>query len=415
MREVLGKKRSSSGQILPVTAILISGMVALTGLVLDGGMIYNVKRRMQTAADAAAMGGAQELFRGNTSLVVAAARGDSSLNGFTHDVNSTTVTVNNPPVNGPRAGNNLFVEVIISRPVPTTFLRIVNRQYSTVKSRAVGGLVNYADGCVIALDPSARGALTVSGTSTLTSGCGVMVDSTDNRALDVNGGACIYADEVGVSGSYTMNGSANCVQPNGPVANMPPALDPLAYMQPPPRPLIALANNFKITGGTAVVLPGLYTGGIEITGGDVTFLPGVYYLDGGGLKITGSPSVRGDGVMFYNTKTGGGNWGQFDITGTGQMNFKAPASGTYEGMLFWNDRNAPNRNPDSTIAGTSDSLFEGAMYFPSTHVNYAGTSVAADWTMIIANTISIVGTTEVTGNYGASNISPPTRRATLVE
>ncbi len=415
MRRLPGKKRGRSGQILPVAAILMSGMVALTGLVLDGGMIYQVKRRMQTAADAAAMGGAQELLRGNTSLVVAAARGDSSLNGFTDSVNSTTVTVNNPPLNGPRAGNSLFVEVILSRPVPTTFLRVVNRQFSTVKSRAVAGLMNYADGCVIALDPDDRGALTVAGTSTLTSGCGVMVNSIDDRALTVNGGGCIYADEVGVSGGWTANGSANCIQPNAPVVDTPPALDPLAYMQPPPRPLLPTGLNFKITGGAVVVLPGLYIGGIEITGGDVTFLPGVYHLDGGGLKISGTPTVRGEGVLFYNTNTLGGQWGQFDITGGGVMDFSAPNSGPYEGMLFWNDRNAPNTNPGSTIAGNSSSRFEGAMYFPSTHVNYAGTSTAAAWNMIIANTISIVGTTTVTGNYSASTIRPPTRRATLVE
>src|SRR5688572_11367849 len=107
-----------------MAAIFASGIVALTGLVLDGGMIYQVKRRMETAAVAAAMGGAHEVFRGNASLVVTGAQADSSLNGFTNSVNSTTVTVNNPPVSGPRAGNSLFVEVIISRDVPTTFLRV---------------------------------------------------------------------------------------------------------------------------------------------------------------------------------------------------------------------------------------------------------------------------------------------------
>jgi len=186
-------------------------------------------------------------------------------------------------------------------------------------------------------------------------------------------------------------------------------------MQPPPRPLLPIGLNFKITGGTPVVPPGLYIGGIEITGGDVTFLPGVYYLDGGGLKISGGPTVRGEGVLFYNTNTLGAAWGQFNITGSGVMDFTAPDSGPYEGMLFWNDCNAPSANPQSTIAGNSSSRFEGAMYFPSSTLNYAGTSTAAAWNMIVANTISIVGNTEVTGNYSASTILPPTRRATLVE
>jgi hypothetical protein len=415
MRAVPQTKRGRSGQILPVTAILMTGMVALTGLVLDGGMIYNVKRRMQTAADAAAMGGAQELFRGNTSLVTAAARADSSLNGFTEGVNSTTVTVNNPPLSGPRTGDNRYVEVIISRPVATTFMRMLNRQYSTVKSRAVGGLAALSDYCVIALDPDDRAALSVAGGATLNAGCGVMVNSNNDRGIETMGGGCIYSNDVGVVGGWAMNGSANCILPNGPVASLPPALDPLAYLTPPARPLIALANKFKITGGTAAILPGRYDGGIEISGGTVTFLPGVYYLDGGGLKISGGANVTGNGVMFYNTKTGGGPWGEFSITGSGLMDFRAPDSGPYEGMLFWNDRLAPSNNPQSNIAGNTSSRFEGALYFPSSTLNYSGTSTAANWTIIVANTISFTGNTQVNSNYNATTIQPPTRRATLTE
>jgi len=245
----------------------------------------------------------------------------------------------------------------------------------------------------------------------------VAVNSTDDAAINTEGGGCIYSDEVGVSGSAVMNGIANCILPNGAEGGMPPTLDPLAYMnsQPPPRPLLPIGLNFRMSSGTAVMLPGLYDGGIDISGGDVTLLPGVYYLDGGGLSIMGSANVRGNGVLFYNTKTGGGQWGRFNITGTGTIDLTAPDSGPYEGMLFWNDPNAPNRNPDSNITGTSTSRFEGAMYFPSTQINYSGTSTAADWTMIVGNTISIVGTTTVTGDYNASTISPPTRRATLVE
>ena len=412
MRAVPQTKRGRSGQILPVTAILMTGMVALTGLVLDGGMIYSVKRRMQTAADAAAMGGAQELFRGNTSLVTAAAQGDSSLNGFTNGVNNTTVTVNNPPLSGPKAGNALFVEVIISRPVATTFLRILNRQYSTVKSRAVGGMASLSDFCVLALDPDDRGALTVSGTSSLNAGCGVMVDSTDSQALVMNGGGCIYSNDVGITGGWNGTG---CISPSTPVTGLPAALDPMAYLTPPARPLIALANNFKLTGGTAVLVPGRYDGGIDISGGDVTFLPGVYYLDGGGLKISGGANVQGNGVMFYNTKTGGGPWGEFSITGSGLMDFRAPDSGPYEGMLFWNDKLAPSNNPQSNIAGNTSSRFEGALYFPSSTLNYSGTSTAAAWTIIVANTIAITGNTQVNSNYSATTIQPPTRRATLTE
>jgi hypothetical protein len=241
-----------------------------------------------------------------------------------------------------------------------------------------------------------------------------MVNSSDSRAIEVDGGGCIYSNAVGVSGGWNNNGSANCINPP-PDTDLPPALDPLAYLPTPPIPSKETAKNLKITGGVATLNPGLYTGGIEISGGTVTFNPGIYILDGGGLKISGNPIVTGTGVMFYNTRIGGGSWGDFDIAGTAKVNFTAPDSGTYEGMLFWNDKNAPAKNPQSVINGTSDSQFLGALYFPSSTVTWAGTNATTSWTQIIANTITITGNAVVNGGYSSTTVQPPTRLATLVE
>ncbi len=418
-------RRRQAGQTLMLAALTLPGLAALTGLVLDGGMIYQVKRRMQSAADAAALGGAQELWRLNTSTVTEAARTDARLNGFEDGVNNTTVTVNNPPLSGPRAGNSNFVEVIISREVSTTMLRMVGRNASTVRSRAVAGLVKAADGCVLALNPTDPGTLVASGGSSLVAGCSVQVNSSNDKAIELNGGGCITASDVAVAGGWT----SGCVSPT-PTVGVPPALDPLAYMTPPTvssTPVATYLLNgvlqtlkknevLSISGGVAVLSPGTYSGGISISGGTVTFLPGVYILDGGGLKISGNSVVSGDGVMFYNTNTGaGGAWGHFDISGTAKVDFRAPDSGTYEGILFWSDKNEPYKNNGSTISGTSDSRFEGAMYFPSTAVTYSGTSTAAAWQMIIGYTVKLSGGAVVTSDYDATTIQVPTRKATLVE
>jgi hypothetical protein len=58
---------------------------------------------------------------------------------------------------------------------------------------------------------------------------------------------------------------------------------------------------------------------------------------------------------------------------------------------------------------------EGALYFPSTHVTYAGTSTSSSWNMIVADTITVTGNAVVQNDFGASDILPPTRLATLVE
>src|SRR6185369_5317861 len=101
-------------------------VTAFAGLALDAGYMYFHKRRMQTAADAGAYGAALELLRGNTGTTTAAARNDTALNGFTNGSNGVTVTVNSPPASGSKTGNADFVEVIITHPQDTWFMRVLN-------------------------------------------------------------------------------------------------------------------------------------------------------------------------------------------------------------------------------------------------------------------------------------------------
>src|SRR5262249_32430786 len=137
---------------------------------------------------------------------------------------------------------------------------------------------------------------------------------------------------------------------------------------------------------------------------------------GTGLQVSGNAVLNGDGITFYNTNTGGGGkWGTFNIAGTVNATLKAPSTGPYEGVLFWDDKNAPDRPPGNVINGNSRSTYVGAFYLPSTSLTYSGTSTTTDWTMLIANTITISGTTVASGASAASSVPPPTRKALLVE
>ena len=400
-----------SGQTVILAVLLFPALLAVLGLVLDGGMLYQVKRRMQAAADAAALAGTWELWRGNSSLAASAARDDARLNGFNHGVNAS-VTVNNPPTSGSWASNAGYVEVIISRDVPATIMRIVGRQSSTVRARAVAGMQKFMDFCLLALHPTLSGAMIVQGNSSLTAGCGVMVDSNAADALQLGGGACINGTVVGVTGGWTALGTIGCIYPQ-PETGVPPFLDPLAYLTPPPIPSTPVANRLNMTGGNATLSPGLYQNGLDIQSGSVTFQPGIYIIDGG-FHIGGGAVARCDGCMFYITNLGGA-WGRVQIDGSAVINFVAPDSGPYEGVLIWMDRNAPDRPPGSFIAGVPGSKFEGALYFPSVHLSLGGTNNSANWTMAIADTIDIQGDARFPGDPDVSTVTPPTRKPTLVE
>ena len=50
-----------SGQVIVLVAILMVGLVAVVGLVTDGGMVFTQRRDLQNVADAAALAGAMQI------------------------------------------------------------------------------------------------------------------------------------------------------------------------------------------------------------------------------------------------------------------------------------------------------------------------------------------------------------------
>jgi Flp pilus assembly protein TadG len=108
------------GIVVPMAALLLVGLLGVTAIAVDGGLLLADKRRVQAAADAAALAAAIELFTNSptgTDLsgnAAGSAQKTASDNGFTNKVNGTTVTVNIPPKSGPYTGINGYAEVIIT-------------------------------------------------------------------------------------------------------------------------------------------------------------------------------------------------------------------------------------------------------------------------------------------------------------
>ena len=342
-----------------------------------------------------------------TSLVTTAAHYDSEVNGFEDGQSGVSVTVNHPPLSGPRTSDTDFVEVIISQPVDTYFMRVLGFDLMTVQARAVAGLVRYNDACIITLDPNAEGAFTANGNPTLSADCGIMVNSTHpTAAMAVWGsGPSITASWIGVSGECSADPGA--VTPS-PETGVPPALDPLAYLQP-----LDPAAYPPGTRAGNVFSPGVYDSEIRIQSGDVpaVFLPGTYILRNG-MKIQEGP-VTGNDVTFYHT--GEGN--TISITSDANVTLSAPTSGPLEGILFFGDPNAPF---DTIKIGRGHSNFEfrGALYFPNHQVDWGGNPTAnSGWAMIVSRTFRIHGIPGVTNSLSLppDGEGPNITKPTLVE
>src|SRR2546426_1863430 len=92
--------RNERGQVLAMGAFSLIALCALVGLAADSGYFFENRRRLQTAADAAALAGAEQLRRAGTTQLVTAAGNAATANGFTDGVSGTSIAVRNPPSSG---------------------------------------------------------------------------------------------------------------------------------------------------------------------------------------------------------------------------------------------------------------------------------------------------------------------------
>jgi hypothetical protein len=443
--EISMRRNSEAGQTLVFVAFGMVIIGAILGLAIDMGYMRFLKRRIQTAADSAALAGAAEINYGD---VAAAADADAASNGYTDGANGVTVTVNNPPLSGPHQGVAGYVEVLISKSQPTFFIRIVpgGATNSTVQTRAVAAS---AKNCIYTLQPS-PGNLTSAGLNA--PNCAVV----DNGDLSASN---IIASSIGVGGSAQCTGCTPTPQ-----QGIVPAADPLAYLtapatadcnnnlppwtisggtgQPPNPPpcTICIGTNVIISGNcrsnncpgspNVTFNPGTYgyvticgSSNVSFNPGDynffslsisdsanTTFNPGVYAFGrSGGLNMNGNATVTGTGVTFFIRESN-----SISIRSPRKVLLTAPTTGPYAGVLLFHDT---NNTGSATMNGGNNTKFEGALYVrnPSITLNLSNIGSAAAYTIVVAGSVNMDGSNTFNSNYSSlSNVSP-IREGVLVE
>ncbi len=391
-----------AGQALVLAAMGLTLFILAAGLGIDMGFLRYQKRLQQSAADSAAIAGAAEIpYSGCATGSCSGATTDSASNGFTDGVNNVTVTVYSPPNDGPHAGLAGYVEVLVTKIQPTFFVKIAGVNSATVTARAVAYLSGNLQNCMYALG-TGNGGITNNGGNISAPNCGII----SNHNLRTTGGGSTTAREIGVAGFASGNNSPT------PKTGIVPAADPLSYLQPPATGGCLGAGAGIVNGTTPVILnPGNYCGGISIQGAqNVTLNPGVYTITGGGLTFGGTGTVSGTGVTLYI----GGSGGTVSLSGAQTVNLSAQTTGTDAAILFYQD---PGNTSAATISGTSNSTLEGALYFPSAALTIDATGNNAAYTIAVAKTLQLGGTSALNfpSNFSSLPNGSPIKNAVLVE
>ena len=383
----VGNRRGAMLVFVAVSMVGIAGFLAMT---IDIGAASQQRRLAQTAADAAAISGAFEVYRGQYDSVSKLVHEEAARNGFA----ASKVALSYPPATGPYAGNSRFVEVVVDGTIPSLFGGIFNVSSLNVKARSVAGMKTASMSCVYALAFTGGSSLDLDGR--LFTDCNVTVNSNASDAINIKSGSLLKASDVAVTGSYT--GSVN----PRPVTGVAPSPDPLAYVD---MPTVGSCNYTTqvIATGTMTLSPGVYCGGIMVKTGaaDVTLNPGTYIIAGGGLNVT-SGRLTGNGVTIFLTN-GPGNiaalYAPYSFGSGCKANLTAPTTGPYAGLLIMVDRNAglPLVKYTNTFACSNDLPLGGTIYAPTQTLFFGGSNSQTEVEgAIVGKTIEVKEGTKLT-------------------
>lgn len=330
--------KNRSGAVMILFVLILPSMLGLLALIVDGGIVMSNHRKLQSLSDSLAVTVANRMIRGATPAQCLA-QAESIRNTVypaSHSLvwNGGTVNaINNPPTSGPFIGNRKYVEIIVSAPFPGLLSGIFQSGTGAlIKSRSVAGMESHVTGeGVITLDPCIRPGLEVSGGSLLNV-AGAVISNSGGAGYDqtnywVDMGLQQYGASVANNGTLkaemvlirggvdTVNNFQNtdAAGPNPLYANVRSIFpDPYRDLQIPIPANTPSITNWQVkqtaaftTGDVKTLSPGIYAD-ISINGtANVTFNPGVYILSpktpNQGLRINGSPTVKGQNVMFYFT------------------------------------------------------------------------------------------------------------------
>ncbi|OKO82996.1 hypothetical protein AC628_02725 [Bradyrhizobium sp. NAS96.2] len=368
-------------------------LVGTAGLGTEVAWWFYKHKNMMSAADSAAVSAATA----GTNLVTEA-NAVTTFYGYANGIGNVTVTVNQPPSTGSFASSPQAVEVIISQPQARLLSALFGSGAVPVTARAVA-LGNVGTGCVLALDPTANPAVTVKGNTQLNLiNCNLYDDSNGSSALNVSGTATISAAMVGVVGG--VSGTSSITATNGIRTGIRAIGDPYANVTPTMPTWCDYSNKFNVK-GTTTLSPGSYCGDISVAAGaTLTFNPGIYYFNGANLSVAGNATITGTGVTLVFTGSSG-NWGTATIGSNANVSLTAPTSGTTAGIAIYGDRRMPVGSSFNLTGGGTQNL-QGAVYLPKAALSFSGgNGTSTTCTQIIADTISIVGNSNVQVNCAA--------------
>jgi Flp pilus assembly protein TadG len=408
------------GATAVVMALGATAIIGITGLAIDVASWEVNLRKMQGAADQAALAA---LTVANAGLdKTTEAKAVSATDGFVDGQGNVTVTVNQPPSQGSHTANSSALEVVITQPQSLMFTGLFLTTAPTATARAVA-LSSTGSMCVMALDTTGKtaiGSVDLTGKTTVNMpNCDLYNDSPVAASTELAGSSSLSARNIFMSGGYSQVGGATMTATGSIKSYTTPMPDPYAGLTIPSYPGCTSNEVKNNTIKTPSANLSVYCGGISLSSGTTLNLAaGTYILDQGGLKVNGGATLTGTGVTIILTSSAGpSSIGSITINGGATVTLSAPTSGATAGtpgVAIWVDKNAPMAT--TKFNGGSTENITGAVYAPSQQMEFAGgASTTTGCTQLVALTVTFTGNSNFGNSCTGSGISEPQLPPALVE
>jgi Flp pilus assembly protein TadG len=363
------------GNTLVSFGIAFPMLAAAVGVGLDYAGAAQTRGKMQAVTDAAALYAAREfqMVQANVEKVSAVARNYASqIQGVAVDVAVDTTA--------------LTVRVTLEKNVPNMFGQLGWGNTTHVKTAATAKMTNGLPLCLLALEPKAKGAITLQKNARLTApACVVNSNSTNSNGLISMDDAALQAGLICSAGGKVKTKNTNYAPE--PKTDCPVMPDPLAGRQPPPSTTCAFTDKV-VSAATETLQPGVYCGGLTVTNGaTVTLSPGTFIFKDGPLLVDGAASLKGNDVSIYMKGTNANL--TFDTAST--IYLTAAKSGPLSGILIYDDpigTEAPEKSGKHAKEGKSPRehsilsddarMLLGTIYMPKGRLIIDATKPVAD-------------------------------------
>ena len=459
-----GMRNRENGQavLLVVTAVALVLAGAL-GLAIVSAQLFGHLQMAQPASDAAALAGAMSIYAktntgGNAfgSATFTCTNGTDGRtpcayarnNGFGLTGSADAVVVSFPAsvagVTGSPDFSPAFVQVAITRTVPTTFMKFFGAASTNVTAVATAAITQVISPVpIVVLDPTGSPSFSLSGTPNVTI-CGgpqrsIQVNSRAAGALSVGGSSSVDLSKAGpadtgacttgTGGDFAVFGSTAAtpgwLNPFGATEHYnqksAPLPDPLSSASVPAKPTSAGTQTSSGFGtnagqgdcpasagkGCTILGPGYYASGIQVKNTTAIFQPGIYYLNDGFSNAANGDIVMcsttcvadtsgccsNNGVLIYLSASAGA----LNLTSNSNATLLGSSpSSSYLGILFFVARTAADQSP--SLGGGGGISLQGALYMPTQTLSFgghggSGTLVRGE---IIVNDLSMGGSSSIT-------------------